>query len=238
MKKIIKKIIHRAGFDLHRFNLASTPFGLFLAGIQNFDIDFVIDIGANTGQFSAELRDGGFTGRILSFEPLSGAYQELLKNSQGDQNWEVFPRCAIGDIDGEIMINISQNSVSSSILPMLNSHSTAAPHSSYVAQEKAPIFKLDSILPKKLQNGHSVLVKIDTQGFEWKVLDGAMNILPQIKAIQMELSLVPLYDGQHLWLECIDRLKNLGFSLWSLQPAFTDHKTGQTLQFDGLFIRQ
>lgn len=238
MKKIIKKIINRAGFDIHRFNHASTPFGLFIAAIKNFGIDLVVDVGANTGQFSGELRGGGFSGHILSFEPLSTAYQTLLKNSQGEENWEVFPRCAIGDIDGEVMINVSQNSVSSSILPMLSSHHAAAPQSNYMGQEVTPIYKLDSILPVKITGFHSVLLKIDTQGFEWKVLDGAMNILPQIKAIQMELSLVNLYDGQHLWLECIERLKNLGFALWSLQPAFTDHNTGQTLQFDGLFIRQ
>lgn len=231
-------IINRAGFDLHRFNYASTPFGLFTAAIKNFGIDLVVDVGANTGQFSGELRNSGFSGRILSFEPLSTAYQTLIKNSKGDNNWEVFSRCAIGDLDGEVMINISQNSVSSSILPMLSSHHIAAPRSNYVAQEAAPIFKLDSILPAKIAGFNSVLLKIDTQGFEWKVLDGATNVLPKIKAIQMELSLVDLYDGQHLWLECIERLKNLGFSLWSLQPAFTDHETGQTLQIDGLFIRQ
>lgn len=238
MKKIIKKTINRAGFDIHRFNHASTPFGLFIAAIENFGIDLVVDVGANTGQFSGELRDGGFSGHILSFEPLSRAHQILLKNSKGDDHWEVFPRCAIGDVDGEVMINVSENSVSSSILPMLNSHREAAPQSSYVMKENTPIFKLDSILPRKIEGFNSILLKIDTQGFEWNVLDGAMNVLPQIKAVQMELSLIDLYEGQHLWLECIERLKNLGFALWSLQPAFTDHKTGQTLQFDGLFIRQ
>lgn len=238
MKKIIKKTINRAGFVIHRFNHASTPFGLFIAAIKNFGIDLVVDVGANTGQFSGELRGGGFSGHILSFEPLSAAYQILLKNSQGEDNWEVFPRCAIGDVDGEVMINVSENSVSSSILPMLNSHREAAPQSSYVMKENTPIFKLDSILPRKIEGFNSILLKIDTQGFEWNVLDGAMNVLPQIKAVQMELSLIDLYEGQHLWLECIERLKNLGFALWSLQPAFTDHKTGQTLQFDGLFIRQ
>lgn len=231
-------MINRTGFDLHRFNHASTPFGLFIAGINNFDIDLVVDVGANTGQFSGELRDGGFAGHILSFEPLSSAYQKLILNSQRDTSWKVFPRCAIGDEDGEVMIHISQNSVSSSILPMLSSHSIAAPKSSYVSQEKTPIFRLDTVLPDQIEGFNSVLLKIDTQGFEWKVLDGALEVLSQIKAIQMELSLVHLYDGQHLWLDCIDRLKALGFTLWSIQPAFTDHKTGQILQFDGLFIRQ
>jgi FkbM family methyltransferase len=238
MKSYIKKIIHRLGFEIHRFNHASTPFGLFIAGIKYLQIDQVVDVGANTGQFSEELLAGGFSGHILSFEPLSSAHEVLVKKSKRYTNWEVFPRCAIGDVDGEVLINVSRNSVSSSILPMLSSHAIAAPHSAYINQEKTPIYKLDSILPGKIKGFKSVLLKIDTQGFEWKVLDGAIKVLPQIKAIQMELSMVHLYDGQHLWMECIDRLENLGFKLWSLQPAFTDHKTGQTLQFDGLFIRQ
>lgn len=238
MKKFIKKIINLAGFDLRRYSLASTPFGLFVLGIRNFNIDLVIDVGANTGQFSKELRDGGYTGRILSFEPLTIAHDSLLKNSQGDSLWEVFPRCAIGDIDGEVIINISQNSVSSSILPMLSSHSNAAPQSSYVSQENTPIHKLDTILPKMIEGFNSILLKIDAQGFEWKILDGAENVLPHVKAIQLELSLVYLYEGQHLWLDCIERLGNMGFILWSIQPAFLDHGTGQTFQFDGLFVRR
>jgi hypothetical protein len=68
MKKIIKKIIHRVGFDSTHFNHPPAPFGLFLAGINNFGIDLVVDLATNTDLFSMELREARFTGRMLQFD--------------------------------------------------------------------------------------------------------------------------------------------------------------------------
>ncbi len=81
------------------------------------------------------------------------------------------------------------------------------------------------------------MLKIDTQGYEWQVLDGAVATLPRITAVLIEMSLVPLYEGQHLWLEIIARLEAMGFKTWSLQPGFVDPSTGRTLQVDGMFCR-
>jgi hypothetical protein len=69
------------------------------------------------------------------------------------------------------------------------------------------------------------------------VLDGARDIFPHIKGILVELSLVPLYEGQHLWREVIDRLEAEGFTLWAFNPVFSDLSQGRTLQVDGVFYR-
>jgi FkbM family methyltransferase len=196
-----------------------------------------MDIGANEGQFAMELRTGGYLGRIISFEPLTSAHGRLLQVSGSDTAWQVHPRCALGDRLGEIELNISGNSVSSSILPMLTSHSTAAPESAYLGHESAPLITLDSVAPSYLEGAQATLLKIDTQGYEWHVLDGAVATLPRVRGIQMELSLVPLYEGQRLWRECIERLEAEGFVLWALQPVFVEPATGRTLQWDGLFFR-
>lgn len=103
------------------------------------------------------------------------------------------PRCAIGAYDGEVEINIAGNSVSSSILPMMESHASAAAGSVYIATEKVPIFRLDTIATPYLGKAHKPFLKIDTQGYEWQVLDGASTILPQMSGVLCELSLVPLY---------------------------------------------
>ena len=81
-------------------------------------------------------------------------------------------------------------------------------------------------------------MKIDTQGFEWQVLNGAQNVLPGIHGILLELSLIPLYEGQHLWQEMIVRLEQEGFTFWALQPGFVDPHNGRTLQVDGIFYRR
>jgi hypothetical protein len=90
-----------------------------------FKINYIIDVGANTGQFCEGVYANGYNGDIISFEPLSSAYNLLILNSKKIPTWEVYKRCAIGNIDGKIKINISQNSVSSSILIVSDKHLNA-----------------------------------------------------------------------------------------------------------------
>ena len=237
-KQLFKRISNSLGIEIHRFNSAASSLGLFMAALKTFEIDMILDVGANQGQYAQQLRIGGFTGDIISFEPLSDAYAVLDKKSKNDKRWTAFPRCAIGDSEDAITINISQNSVSSSVLPMLTSHLAAAPMSAYIGNEIVDVHKLDTLWPTLKPRGKSRLLKIDTQGFEWQVLDGAKEMLKDMSGVQIELSLLPLYKDQHLWRDCIDRLEAEGFTLWSLQSAFTDHGSGRTMQWDGLFFRQ
>ncbi|MBN2642041.1 MAG: FkbM family methyltransferase [Victivallales bacterium] len=236
-KKFIKLMIHTAGFDLHRLTPASNPAFELLKALNRFDIDLVLDLGANVGQFASELRSVGYKGTLVSFEPLSSAHKALSKAAGSDPKWQVHPRCAIGDFDGEIEINIADNSVSSSVLPMLEACFLAEKTSAYVGSERVPMRRLDSVAPQYLADAHRAFLKMDTQGFESQVLDGAAQILPIIKGIQCEMTLVPLYDGQKLWMDMIHRLESDGFTLWSIQRGFTDPRDGRTLQIDAIFFR-
>lgn len=236
-KQRIKRALNALGIEAHRFHPDTSPLARLMAALRAFDIDLVIDIGANDGQFAKELRAGGYARRIVSFEPLTSAHARLQQESINDPAWQVHPRCALGDRLGEIELNISGNSVSSSILPMLVAHSSAAPGSAYLGHESAPLTTVDAAVLPYFENAQAPFLKIDTQGYEWHVLDGALATLPMVRGIQMELSLVPLYEGQRLWRECIDRLAAEGFVLWALQPVFIDPANGRTLQWDGLFFR-
>jgi len=208
-----------------------------VSSLGKFDVDLVLDVGANKGQFASEIRDCGYMGKIVSFEPLSQAHSELLQSSASDPLWEAYPRCALGDHDGEVEINIAGNSQSSSILPMLEAHRSAAPESEYSGKEISPIKMLDTVAGPYLKDVKAPFLKIDTQGFEWQVLDGARDTLPHIKGILVELSLVHLYEGQHLWREIIGRLEAEGFTLWVLKQGFIDEISGRALQVDGIFYR-
>lgn len=238
IKHRIRQLLNTAGLEVHRYIPASSRLAQHLAALNTFSIDLVLDVGANYGQYAQELRIGGFQGRIISFEPLFEAHKALEQASRGDQRWKIHERCAIGDHEGEIALNVAGNSVSSSVLPMLESHRQAAPGSSYVRQEVVPLTTLDKAISAYISAQDTPLLKIDTQGYEWAVLDGALATLPKMKGVQVELSALPLYEGQHLWQEMLARLEGEGFTLWSLQPAFTDHRSGRTLQWDGLLFRQ
>jgi FkbM family methyltransferase len=237
MKKLIKKMVRSVGLDLHRLSVVSNPSFQLLKALQRYGVSLVFDIGANTGQFAGELRSVGFGGRIVSFEPLPDAYQVLATNAASDSFWHVHSRSAVGDVDGKIDINIASNSVSSSVLPMLEAHSLAAKGSAYLGKVNTPIVRLDTVAGQYLEDIDCYFIKIDTQGFEWQVLDGARETLKNAQGVLCELSLVPLYEGQRLWLEIIDRLKSEGFTLWSIQQGFTDPRDGRTLQVDAIFFR-
>lgn len=238
LKQSIKAILEIFGLELRWIRPVHSPLpSPTISSLRKFDIDLVLDVGANKGQFSSDIRRCGYAGRIVSFEPLSSAHSELLQASARDIKWDAYPRCALGDHIGEVEINIAGNSESSSILPMLESHRSAAPESAYIEKEITPIKTLDAVAGKYLKDARAPFLKIDTQGFEWQVLDGARDTLPQIKGILVELSLVPLYEGQHLWRQVIDRLEAEGFSLWAFKPVFSDQVSGRTLQVDGIFFR-
>lgn len=198
----------------------------------------VIDIGANRGQFAQGLLDKGYTGRIYCIEPLGDAHEALAGTFREHGRVEVLERTAIGCEDGSITINIAGNSVSSSLRPMLDAHRKAAPSSAYIAEEQVSLSRLDTLLNGREEIAHNSLIKIDSQGFEAEVLAGAENALSLCRAVLIELSATPLYEGQALWDQIHNTLSGQGFVLWNLLPDFRDAKTGRLLQFDGLYLRE
>lgn len=236
MKQAVKNFIRGMGYDLHK--ASSNPIFQLGQSLRVHDIDLILDIGANVGQFAKGLREIGYKGRIVSFEPLVDAHHILSQTARGATGWAVHERCAIGDRIGTTQINVSANSVSSSVLPMLQSHSEAAPKSVFTRTEETPIQTVDSIADRYMTASNLTLIKIDTQGFEWQVLDGAAETLKRAKGVMVELSLVQLYFGQRLWQDIIVRLETQGFDLWSLNPAFVDPQDGRMLQLDGLFFKK
>jgi len=237
INKTIKKLFRKLGFDLMRYNPTSSQNARILEFFSIYKINTVLDIGANIGQFATGLRESGYKGRIISFEPLSEAYSHLLINSKKDPNWIIAPRMAIGNEKGKNAINISGNFVSSSILKMTDTHIKGAPKSAYVGSEEIYVDKLDNVVGNYIGNAENVFIKIDVQGCELEVLKGATNILSKIKGIQIELSLVLLYENQLLFRDMLDYINSLGFELWDILPGFRDKQSGKLLQFDGIFFR-
>jgi FkbM family methyltransferase len=238
IKRFLKRCFRALGWRLTRYR-ASTCAELQLSTLLKWkDVDLVLDVGANIGQFGQCLREHGYHGRIVSFEPLSRAYEVLLDRRRDDPLWTVAPRMALGATRGEVRLHISGNSESSSILDMLPAHLVGAPDSRYTGSEVVSLETLDSVWDKVVPAEHrAVFLKIDVQGYESEVLRGADHALRNVVGVQVELSLVPLYDGQALYQDLMDRLGALGFELCGVATGFVDPATGRTLQLDGIFLR-
>jgi FkbM family methyltransferase len=201
-------------------------------------IDCIFDVGANVGQFAERLRHSRYTGRIISFEPLIEAWAKLTLAAANDDAWIVHPRCAIGEKEGDAIINVAGNSYSSSLLNMLERHVRSAPGSQYVGQQTTKLIRLASVFDQYVRPAENVLIKIDTQGYEKQVLNGCDEVLDKVRAVYIELSLTPLYEGQELWRYFVDRLEKRGFNIWNIQPSFSDQDSGRTLQIDAVFVRE
>lgn len=234
MANLINICLRKLGISIEKF-----PKGDLLRRItllQHFNIDMIFDVGANEGQYIQIMRQIGYNGNVVSFEPLIMSYKKLENNAKNDPKWNI-KNYALGDKHEERLINIAGNSGgSSSFLGMTNEHIAARRNSAYVGCEKVMINTLEKVLPE-LYQGENLFLKIDTQGFEKQVLIGAENSYKFIKGIQVELSLLPLYEGSGLYMEIIDLLNSKGYELFSIEPGFTNKKTGRLLQFDAVFFK-
>lgn len=222
--------------DLVRFTPTSHPLARRARLLSTYQIELVLDVGANTGQYGRQLRELGYQGRIISFEPLTSAYQQLRKTAHSDSAWSVL-NVALGERDHSCDINVSGNLQSSSFCQILASHVEAAPAARTIGTEAVNIQTLDSLFNQLCAGQDHIFLKVDTQGYEREVLNGANRALESIDTIQLEMSLIPLYRGEMLFPAMIEHLAKKGFQLVSLEPGFSNSSTGQLLQVDGIFHR-
>jgi len=226
-----------AGYDVVRYR--DHPNARLMQLFHFYQVTAVLDIGANRGMYARRLRRAGYSGEIYSFEPLPGPFSEMevRRSRTHDERWHL-TRTAVGSHRGELALNVAANhGESSSAMPMLAAHVDAAPHARYVGTQVVPVGTLDELVHVQLSAHAMPFVKIDVQGFEHEVLAGATETLRRAVGLQVELSIVPLYEGQHLYLDMIQEIQGLGFSLAQVEPAFVDERSGRTLQIDGIFFR-
>jgi FkbM family methyltransferase len=189
------------------------------------------------GQTGEELRAAGYTGRIVSFEPLRVPFVQLKSKADADGSWTA-NQAAVGSTAGTAQINVSGTHWSSSFLPMADRHKSMVPESEYTGVETVKVETVDRIFDSAVGPSDRVMLKIDTQGFELPVLEGSANSLKRIALVQAELSLVLLYDGQPKYYDVMKYMDEAGFEIANIIPSFFEKKTSQFLQADALFVRK
>ncbi len=236
INKLVVQLVGRAGVEVMRHRSIRHALGRRIRLMQTFGIDLVIDVGASVGDYGRQLRRLGYAGRIVSFEPLSAPFERLSEIAAADGAWDVV-QSALGSSPGTEYIHVAGNSSSSSLLAMLPRHERSAPESAYKGTERIEITTLDAMFDDICRGCRRPMLKIDTQGYEDRVLAGATTALSRIHLIQLEMSLAPLYAGQALFPALDAQLTNMGYRLVSVEPGFSDERTGELLQFDGIYHR-
>lgn len=195
-------------------------------------IDVLVDVGANDGAWAAAAREAGFAGRIESFEPQSSAYHELEQRAAADTSWTTH-KLALSDHSGAETLHISSDPQSSSLLP-LGLQAELAPQHVYLETEIVQTACLDEL--RVARPGESLYLKVDVQGHELQVLEGARQTIEEhCAAVELELSFVPLYSGQALAHDLMAWMAERAFRLASIEISWRDRQTGDLLLANGIF---
>jgi len=234
---LLSRLARRLGYDLVPRRKAKALHAQLIAVLEHFEITCVLDVGANRGQYALRLREWGYRGRIVSFEPLAAAHAVLFERAARDPGWEVAPRMAIGDDQATIELEVSAEADMSSLLRQTALLRRVSPSSRVLRREAVPVRRLDTAAGPYLRADDRVFLKSDTQGYEARVLDGAAGLLERIVGVQLELSLLPLYQNEPDFRAMLDRLADLGFAPYLFLPGYFERKLARQLQVDTVFMR-
>lgn len=224
----LQNFLHGFGYELSRTPSAQD----FLSSRQ---VDLVLDVGANLGQYARGLRSHGYKGRIHSFEPIKAVYEKLAASASADEGWDV-SNCAVGAAPGCADINVSDYTVYSSIRPTTDLGTDFSRHAKVVRVESVEVVTLDSFAIRAAQ---AIFLKIDTQGYEREVLAGARELLKRCVGLQLELPVEHLYKDVWSFNEALAYLDNIGFvpAQFRMVNALHDDKAS-ALEFDVIFRRK
>lgn len=235
--RVARRILNPVGLDLVRFQPSTSFAASRLDLLNGKEINLVLDVGAHSGYYGRQLRLYGYRGRIVSFEPVAEAFSRLVEEARDDALWEC-KRLALGESERDAELSVSGNDLlSSSFLEMTDLMTDAEPNAAYIGSEVVKMAALDSLGPSLIGRSERVFLKIDVQGLELEVLRGAEASMRQVHAIEIELTLLPLYVGQPLLTDVVQYLHELDFDLIALEDGFRT-KYGTLLQLDGLFGRR
>jgi FkbM family methyltransferase len=207
--------------------------------LDDFGIDLIFDVGANIGQFGNSMREIGFKGRIVSFEPVSHLYQRLSELAARDSGWTVV-NAALGAADEMKSINVMRQTVFSSFQTPTTASTQKYSDANVVARvEEVHIRRLQDVIVEFGLGGHikTSFLKCDTQGFDKNVLEGAGDYLSEVRMLMLEMSSIPIYEDTPDMTEMISYLRTREFAPVAFFPiTFTGDWSA--LEFDFLGVNQ
>lgn len=247
-RETVRRVMRRAGYtvfatpaghDLREaLPVEQVAQGLVLQGVlERLDVSCVLDVGAHVGEFGTSLRAGGYAGAIVSFEPVAESFAALRDRAAGSPPWHVH-HTALGARDGTASLGVARESNFSSFLAPSALAASRFAGSAVARREDVPVRRLDAVFDDVTAHldDPRVLLKTDTQGWDLEVLEGAAGCLDRVAAVQMELSVRPVYEGGPAWTASLAVLAELGFRPAHLTTVSRDDALG-IIELDALLIR-
>lgn len=207
--------------------------------LEGLSINCVLDVGANEGQFGKTLRQIGFRGWIISFEPVRANLEALKVAAAASEPWRVLPY-ALGASDGCSQIKVTQKTDFSSFLAPREECQDKFPGSFVTRTEEVEIWRLDSVFDTCMEGIPSprIYMKLDTQGFDLEVARGAGSTLNKVLALQTEIAFRPIYDGMSGFMDSISYFQAHDFDVVDFVPVSNDPDDLCAVEMDCIMARK
>jgi FkbM family methyltransferase len=246
MLKIVKDAVLRTsrslGYDIVPLReMKERDFALHLRELLKcLEIDCVLDVGANVGQYRDFLRDKVlYEGTIVSFEPVGRHVELLRQRARADRAWHI-EGYALGAHEGALPINVMASDQFSSFLQPDNSRTHAYDGLNEPTHvETVTVHTLDVVMPvlRERLNFDRPYLKLDTQGFDMEVLQGSRDSLADVRALQTEASVIGIYKGMPGYMDAIRYLDERGFDVTGFYPVSRDPSL-RLIEFDCVMLNR
>jgi FkbM family methyltransferase len=225
------------GYDLDRRKKSHAKITYHLEKfLRTHKIELVLDVGANIGQFAQSLRALGYKGKIISFEPIKECFERIQSLSQGDSLWECH-NIALSNESEQKILNVFESSDFSSFLNVSDfATSNFSGHVTQSVQQKVEMVHFKTWLDQHKIPFSKTFLKLDTQGYDLKVLEGAGSDVDKFKGLAVELSFKSLYEGAPRYLEVLNFIEDKGYRITGLYPIGRDENTLELIEADCIAV--
>ncbi len=239
-RKLHRELASAFGYDLVRKHKLTHLFlHSHLAELLELKkVNCVFDVGANRGKYAERLREHGYTGRIVSFEPVLATYERLAAEAADDPDWTAM-HCALGDEAATQTINVASSTNLSSLHVATDYSKKTFGKDIETTEETIEVKRLDALFDLLLAgiDEPRCYLKIDAQGHDLPVFLGASGVIDKVVAMQAELSVIPVYEGVPDFLEVLAVFREGGFEVTGMFPIGRDDETLVVREYDCVMTR-
>lgn len=237
--RMVRRVLNRLGYEVRRVNrpsAGSSP-DIWTWLRMSGSIRTILDIGANNGEFAEYLSTYFDAKKTIAIEPLPGCAAQVRQREKAIRNLTVF-ECAVSDHEERAVLYENSYAPASSLLPVSKISADEFPQTAGHQKEvEVAVHRLDDLIdPGTLEE--VILIKIDVQGLEDKVIRGGENTFRAARFVLIEMSFVPMYDGQPLFEEVHELLVGIGFRFAGIKNQVDSPTTGQPLFMHCLYINK
>jgi FkbM family methyltransferase len=234
IKLVFKKLFRPLGFDPVR--LKNVPRVTFL-GLTDRRFDSILDVGANDGGFVKWVVPFFPHAKLHCFEPLPAPADTLRKWAERNHKPLAVHEIALSDFEGEAeILEHVDHSTSSSLLPATTESVALFPFTARAAKRPIKVTTLDAWCGRSATDLGRILLKLDVQGLEDRVLRGGATTLAAVDVCLVEVSIAHLYHGQATFVTLVDLLHAAGLSYYGNLEQMHDER-GAPLFIDCVFVR-